>query len=126
MGKMDEFKSFVKENPRLIKYVRTGEMDWQKFYEIYDLYGNEETAWEPYLKKEAVEERANTTKVVEEASAPLGLASILKALDLDTVQNGVSSLQRVVGLLQELGGKSSKVDEKPAYKPRPIYKHFED
>ncbi|MBS7021553.1 MAG: hypothetical protein KH135_06915 [Firmicutes bacterium] len=124
MGKMDEFKSFVKENPRLIKYVRTGEMDWQKFYEIYDLYGKEETAWAPYLKQEIVERNAKET--VEEVAAPLGIASFLKALDLDTVQNGVSSLQRVVGLLQELGGKGSKVEEKPAYKPRPIYKHFED
>ena len=54
------------------------------------------------------------------------MASLLKGIDLNTVQNGVSSLQRVVGLLQELGTKSPKEEVKPAYKPRPIYKHFED
>ena len=51
MTKKDAFKSFVRKNPNLIKYVRTGEMDWQKFYELYDLYGEDETAWSLYLKK---------------------------------------------------------------------------
>lgn len=125
MAKMDEFKTFVKTNPQLIKYVRTGEMDWQKFYEIYDLYGNESSAWEPYLTKK--EETKAAIPVEETAAAgTLGIASLLKNLDLNTVQNGVESLQRVVGLLQELGGKGGTTDAKPAYKPRPIYKHFED
>ena len=127
MTKKDAFKSFVRKNPNLIKYVRTGEMDWQKFYELYDLYGEDETAWSLYLKKEKTESQASinqeTTKTAE---GLLGMASLLKGIDLNTVQNGVSSLQRVVGLLQELGTKSPKEEVKPAYKPRPIYKHFED
>jgi len=46
-------------------------------------------------------------------------------LNLDSVQNGVNSLQRVLGVVQDLGGKD---DTKPKdeYKPRPLYKHFED
>ena len=41
MTNVDNFKSFVKKNPNLISYVRNGNMTWQKFYEIYDLYGEE-------------------------------------------------------------------------------------
>lgn len=124
--KVDAFKSFVKKNPSLIKYVRTGEMDWQKFYEIYDLYGEEESAWDLYLQKEStpVKPKENDSKNITEGL--LGMASLLKGIDLNTVQNGVSSLQRVVGLLQELGTKAPKTEEKKAYQPRPIYKHFED
>ena len=59
MTKKDAFKSFVRKNPNLIKYVRTGEMDWQKFYELYDLYGEDETAWSLYLKKEKTESQAS-------------------------------------------------------------------
>ena len=46
-------------------------------------------------------------------------------MDLDSIQNGVNSLQRVLGVVQDLSGKE---DKKPTeeYKPRPIYKHFED
>lgn len=124
--KVDAFKSFVKKNPSLIKYVRTGEMDWQKFYEIYDLYGEEESAWNLYLQKEStpIKPKENDSKNITEGL--LGMASLLKGIDLNTVQNGVSSLQRVVGLLQELGTKAPKPEEKKTYQPRPIYKHFED
>ena len=124
--KVDAFKSFVKKNPSLIKYVRTGEMDWQKFYEIYDLYGEEESAWNLYLQKEStlVKPKENESKNITEGL--LGMASLLKGIDLNTVQNGVSNLQRVVGLLQELGTKAPKTEEKKTYQPRPIYKHFED
>ena len=127
MTKKDAFKSFVRKNPNLIKYVRTGEMDWQKFYELYDLYGEDETAWSLYLKKEKTESQASINQETNKtAEGLLGMVSLLKGIDLNTVQNGVSSLQRVVGLLQELGTKSPKEEVKPAYKPRPIYKHFED
>ena len=127
MTKKDAFKSFVRKNHNLIKYVRTGEMDWQKFYELYDLYGEDETAWSLYLKKEKTESQASINQETNKtAEGLLGMASLLKGIDLNTVQNGVSSLQRVVGLLQELGTKSPKEEVKPAYKPRPIYKHFED
>ena len=124
--KVDAFKTFVRKNPSLIKYVRTGEMDWQKFYEIYDLYGEEESAWNLYLQKEStpVKPKENESKNITEGL--LGMASLLKGIDLNMVQNGVSSLQRVVGLLQELGTKAPKTEEKKTYQPRPIYKHFED
>lgn len=125
--KVDAFKTFVRKNPSLIKYVRTGEMEWQKFYELYDLYGEEESAWSSYLKKEpTVTTSATASDSKNMTEGLLGMASLLKGIDLNTVQNGVSSLQRVVGLLQELGSKAPKEEVKPAYKPRPIYKHFED
>ena len=38
MSLKEEFKTFVKLHPELIKYVRTDEMTWQKFFEIYSLY----------------------------------------------------------------------------------------
>ena len=45
----ESFKEFVKKNPRLIKYVKNNEMTWQKFYEIYDIYGEDKNAWSEYL-----------------------------------------------------------------------------
>ena len=112
MTKKEEFKAFVSKNPRLINYVKSGEMTWQKFYEIYDLYGENKEAWKDYLEVAAVSTATSTS-----------LLSILKNIDLDSVQNGVNSIQRVVGLLQEMGGTK---EENSEYKPRPIYKSFDD
>lgn len=122
MAKKDEFKAFVRKNPKLINYVKKGEMDWQKFYEIYDLYGEEESAWSSYLTKEETETVATTT-------TGLGFGQIMdfiKNIDLDSVQEGVNSVQRVLGVIQDLNGKDNNKPKKEEYKPRPLYKHFED
>ena len=108
LSKKEEFKDFVRQNPRLINFVKNGKMTWQKFYEIFDLYGDDKEVWKDYL----------------EVATP-GAASflnILKNIDLDSVQNGVNSIQRVIGVLQDIGGK----EEVNEYKPRPIYKSFDD
>lgn len=124
MAKKDEFKAFVRKNPRLINYVKKGEMDWQKFYEIYDLYGEEESAWSSYLiKEEEVRSAAAAT------TTGLGFSQIMefiKNIDLDSVQEGVNSVQRVLGVIQDLNGKDNTKPKKEEYKPRPLYKHFED
>lgn len=120
MDKMTEFKSFVREKPELVSFVRNGEMTWQKFYELYDLYGTKEEIWSPYQKENKVEETAA-------AATAFGMADILawlKTVDLESVQSGISSMQRVLGVLQDFGNKDDVT--KPEYKPRPLYKHFED
>lgn len=117
MNGKEEFKKFVKDNPRLIKYVRIGEKTWQNFYEIFNLYGDDSDAWKEYLN---VEEEH-----VEQTVGSLDLLSWLKAIDLDSIQNGVASIQRVLGVVQDFTNKDS-VSPKEEYKPRPLYKHFED
>lgn len=117
MNKKDEFKNFVKKNPSLIKHVKDGSMSWQKYYEIYDMYGEDENAWKDYITKEKVVEAAST------ATATAGFLTWLKSLDLDSIQNGVQSVQRVLSVLGDFGTKETK---KEKYKPRPMYKHFED
>ena len=122
MTKIDEFKDFVKKNPRLVKYVKNGDSNWQKFYEIYDLYGEDKEAWKEYLNVETA------TATATAATTAIGVGEIfnwLKNINLDSFQSGISNLQRVIGLVQDL---SSKDDTKPnkEYKPRPMYKHFED
>lgn len=124
MSNKEEFKNFVKENPRLIKFVNNGDMSWQRFYEMYDLYGNDENVWKDYINKP--EEK----KVEAAAATAAGLGgfgeilNFVKNIDLNAVQNSVGSIQRVLGVLQDFGTKEESTKE--PYKPRPIYKHFED
>lgn len=124
MAKKDEFKEFVRKNPKLISYVKKGEMDWQKFYVIYDLYGEEESAWNDYLSKEETVKAAATG-----VASGLGFSDIInfiKNIDLDSVQEGVNSVQRVLGVFQDFNNKDNNTPKKEEYKPRPLYKHFED
>ena len=44
----EEFKAFVKDKPNLAQYVNSGQMTWQKFYEMYSLYGKDSDVWDNY------------------------------------------------------------------------------
>lgn len=121
MDKLTNFKEFVKQNPSFIKHVRNNEMTWQKFYELYDLYGEESDVWNEYRGIKMAEESATA------AASTIGAADLfewMKRINLDSFQDGISSIQRVISVLQDLGNKDTNV--KPEYTPRPLYKHFED
>lgn len=122
MEKKDEFKSFVRKNPSLIKYVKNGNMTWQSFYEIYDLYGEDDSVWNDYLKKE---EKVETVDVVKNNTTVGDFFNFLKGIDLNSLQETVSSLQRVLGVFGDLTSKNTET-KKEEYKPRPLYKHFDD
>lgn len=121
MEKLDNFKIFVKDNPILLKYIKNNDMTWQKFYEIYDMYGEDESAWSDYLKKE------DSTIKATAATTGIGVGELFnffKGINLDSVQEGIESIQRVVGMVGDLTNKNTNT--KTEYKPRPLYKHFDD
>ena len=127
MDKKSEFKNFVKENPRLLNYVKNGEMTWQKFYEMYDIYGKDDNVWADYLTS-TVTAAAATSSVAATTNPSISFNDVVnwvKGIDLDSVQSGINNIQRVVGMVQDFTKKDVKPD-KEVYKPRPIYKHFED
>ena len=123
MNKKEEFKNFVKQHPELAKHVNDGSMSWQKFYEMYDMYGEDNDAWKSYITAATV---ANTAAL---AAGAFGIAEILKwlkTINLTQIQTGVNSMQRILGLVQEMNLKNENKEKEEEYKPRPQYKHFED
>lgn len=125
MEKLDNFKLFVKNNPILLKYIKNNEMTWQKFYEIYDIYGEEDSAWHDYLETEkTTSETVNAAKTGASIASIGELFKLFKGIDLDNVQEGIQSIQRVVGMVGDLSNKNSTPTTE--YKPRPLYKHFDD
>ena len=114
MSKKEEFKEFVKNNTYLINYVKNNEMTWQKFYEMYDLYGESDDAWREYKN----EERKSNVAVTSFTD----FLAWLKTIDLDSVQEGINNVGKVINVIGDL----SKKDLKDTYEPRPLYKHFDD
>ena len=109
MTKIDDFKLFVKNNPHLITYVRNNAMSWQKFYELYDLYG-EDNSKEQESKK--------TNKFSD-------ILDMAKNIDTNKLQDGISSVQKAIGLIGDMLVKDKKPDAS-TYNPRPIYRRFDD
>ncbi len=115
MDKKEAFKSFAKNHPELITSIKSGDSSWQKLYEVYDIYGEDERAWSTYFNKSTI-------------NNPLGsISDMVKNIDMDSVQKHINTAQKALNIVQELTTKTpaSSIPKGPI-SPRPINKFFED
>jgi len=111
----EEFKEFVRKNPKLITYVKDGSMTWQKFYELYDMYGEEESVWSKY-------------KNFEPDSSPRKMTDILEKIDPDSIQKHIETAQKALDIFSEFATKTTENitnNIKPSIE-RPLSKFFCD
>ena len=120
-----EFKEFVKNNPQLINYVSSGETNWQKLYELYDLYGSSSNIWDKYLKTNINNNSSSTNNNLNSMGTTFKeLVNLIKGVDLNTVQKGLTSLDKAIEAFKDII--PSKETNNVSYEPRPTYKYFED
>ena len=113
----ESFKLFASSHPELVSYVKSGEMTWQKFYEIYDIYGEDQNAWSSYF-----------TKSKPSVSS---IQDLIGGINTDSIQKHINTAQKAINVVQELAGKGKGVENvsniaSGAINPRPINKFFED
>ncbi len=117
MSKKEEFKEFIRSKPELVEFIKNKEMTLQSFYEIYDVYGEDEKAWEPYERK--VTPSLNTPKITD----------IMKNINLDEIQKHINTAQKALGVVSDLTTKGTQnvaSTVKGPLSPRPLNKFFED
>ncbi len=113
MDKKQAFKTFISNHPELVTYVKNKENTWQDFYEIYDIYGENESAWNKYFNNATT----NTDSIGE-------LTNLVKNINMDNIQKHINTAQKAVSLIQELTSKGTS--NIVAKTPRPITKFFGD
>ena len=112
----DTFKSFARIHPELATTVLNGGATWQQLYEIFEIYGENNAVWNQYFTGGEITNTAASFK---------DIFNTFKNLDMDSVQKGITNLQKTIGLLQDIGLGSKTTNTRP-YEPRPLYQHFED
>ena len=119
------FKDFARKHKELATSVMQGNTTWQKLYELYDIYGEDSSIWNDYF--------TTTNNNITDEKTPTTFKEFFntfKNMDMDSVQKGVTNLQKTIGLLQDLGlaslGGNKVINNTNTYQPRPLYRHFED
>lgn len=121
----ERFKIFVRNHPVLADYVKTNKMTWQQFYELYDLYGEENNIWNNFLNpstNSSSGDSSNSSNIMGTVKDFLGL---FKGVDLNSVQKTLTSLDRAIDVFKGFNserGSSNGIN----YEERPKYKYFED
>jgi len=123
MTNIENFKNFVKKNPNLVTYVKNDNMSWQKFYELYDLYGEDNSIWNDYIKNET-RSSSSKQKSTLSTSTFTNIMEMAKNIDTNKLQDGISSIQKAITLFGDMIIKDKT--ETNTYTPRPIYRKFDD
>lgn len=124
MTNIDNFKTFVKNNPYLLAHVKNKTKSWQDFYELYDLYGEDNNIWKEYQEVNKSEDKEDTSKNKKQSS----LSNIMKMaenIDANKLQDSITSIQKAISLFSDMLIKDDKTPNKE-YTKRPIYKKFDD
>lgn len=126
----DAFKKFVAKNPILITKVKNEETTWQKLYEIYNLYEEDEKVWKSYLESSDESKEEDTNKNFNTSSIMDSFGDYLKNVDMAQVQSGITNIQKVLGLVSDLFIKDSTgIDaslKDSSYVPRAINNRLDD
>lgn len=119
----ESFKSFARSHPEFINYVLEGKTNWQKLYELYQIYGENSSIWNDYFSTRSENKLSYEKDSLDLSNNIKELVNNVKNIDLTSVQKGINNIQKALGLLQDIGlGQNVK----EPYEPRPIYKHFDD
>lgn len=89
----ESFILYARRHPELATQVLSGKATWQQIYEIYEIYGENNNILENYNKNNI---DFNSFKEVFKA---------IKSVDLESIQNSIGSIQKTIGLIQEIGTK---------------------
>lgn len=95
MSKIESFKKFMYDHPEFVDYAKSNNISFQTYFELYDIYGEDESIWKKY-----------TTKSIVDGINVKGLLNTIKNINLDSLEENISSIQKAVVLLEELTRKN--------------------
>lgn len=123
----NSFKEFVRNNQQLIDFVTRKETTWQKLYELYDLYGEDSSIWNKYLKKNNINSNINSNNInLSNLSNNFKeIISFIKGIDLNSVQKGLNGLDKAIEAFKDILPDKTKESDN-IYEPRPNFKYYED
>lgn len=115
-SRMSEFREFVSLHPLLRDEVKNGKRSWQSIYEEWVLYGASDKLWGEY--KNSTEEKTQTGSLKDMLNMDKvkNVLGYVKKIDPDQVNRTLNNVQKVIQIVQTVGGsKSINVNQASAF-----------
>jgi hypothetical protein len=88
------------KHPEFIDYAKSNNISYQTYYELYDIYGEDESIWKKY-----------TSKNITDNINLKGILDTVKNINLDSLEENISSIQKAVLLIEELTKSETKKEK---------------
>jgi superfamily II DNA helicase RecQ len=98
--KIQQFRDFINQHPKLRKEIRRTGRSWQEYYEKWMLLGEEDAYWNDY--KEDEESRNSEDNEKNKSEFLNQLMKYAENMDIDKVQKQVHQLSSTIATIQEL------------------------
>jgi hypothetical protein len=122
---VEEFKAFVKANPKILKEARSGKVTLQELYEDWYLLGSDDARWDGL--REGASESSSKKEEETEANRTVWMSNIvdtLKKMDQNQIQGYLANLNQALGTIQGVisqfapnsgsSGSSAPKEQKPS------------
>lgn len=121
-SRINEFKQFVKNHPKLIEDVRHSKRTWKETYEDWIVLGEDHEMWNDYRTNKKSKTTVNSPKgsAGKQKEDPMKhIISLLKNVDMNEVNQYVSQFNGALSNVQELLQQFQK------YKPQQPQQNFQ-
>lgn len=122
---IEEFKAFVKANPKILKEARSGKVTLQELYEDWYLLGPNDARWDGLREgsSEASKQKENDT-ASNKTVWMSNIVDTLKNMDQNQIQGYLANLNQALGTIQGVisqfapnsgsSGSSASTEQKPS------------
>ncbi|WP_419159850.1 YlbD family protein [Rossellomorea sp. BNER] len=132
--KVQEFKLFAKNHPKMIKDVRNGLITWQDLFEEWYLLGEDDPRWNEYIEGKNPETKEDKEKNSGDKNWMEQITGVIKNMDAEQMQQHINSISQALGAVQGVlsqfqsggGGSNTAIKSTTETKPSHPFSFFKD
>lgn len=116
-SRIDAFREFVINHPKIKDEVANGNTTWQKMYEDWVILGENDSKWQAYVNRTTnangsttnTKPKANTIEELLSGTSIKNVLNYIKKIDPDSISKTLNTVQKVLQITQSFQGRPTGI-----------------